>query len=167
MELKGRKYSPAPCTRDSTHKTFGPTDLTSTYSVCTRRAFGGIGDRNKAFRSGVRWVTSLYSGLTLYHKLKKIARDILEKSLGTSAVQIECVSTPLHDGSSVALGLELMTHKPQIYDHDHYATTSTIFLLKYVNKINQDALDDSGSVARIRKETMSRDPVPHSLGFCF
>ncbi|GFV25005.1 uncharacterized protein TNCV_884711 [Trichonephila clavipes] len=24
------------------HKTFGPTDLTSTYSVCTRRLFGGI-----------------------------------------------------------------------------------------------------------------------------
>ncbi|GFV43652.1 hypothetical protein TNCV_2679531 [Trichonephila clavipes] len=24
------------------HKTFGPTDLTSTYSVCTRRVFGGI-----------------------------------------------------------------------------------------------------------------------------
>ncbi|GFW77229.1 transposable element Tcb1 transposase [Trichonephila clavipes] len=30
MELKGRKYSQVPCTRDSAHKTFGPTDLTST-----------------------------------------------------------------------------------------------------------------------------------------
>ncbi|GFY17756.1 hypothetical protein TNCV_1074911 [Trichonephila clavipes] len=34
MKLKGG-YSPVPCTRDSAHKTFGPTDLTSTYSVCT------------------------------------------------------------------------------------------------------------------------------------
>ncbi|GFW91405.1 uncharacterized protein TNCV_3375711 [Trichonephila clavipes] len=25
------------------HKTFGPSDLTSTYSVCSRRVFGGIG----------------------------------------------------------------------------------------------------------------------------
>ncbi|GFW63822.1 hypothetical protein TNCV_3744271 [Trichonephila clavipes] len=36
------------------HKTFGPTDLTSTYSVCTRRVFGGIGHRTQAFRSAVR-----------------------------------------------------------------------------------------------------------------
>ncbi|GFT49447.1 uncharacterized protein TNCV_3366501 [Trichonephila clavipes] len=36
------------------HKTFGPTDLTNTYSVCTRRIFGGIGHRTQAFRSGVR-----------------------------------------------------------------------------------------------------------------
>ncbi|GFU06755.1 hypothetical protein TNCV_4353201 [Trichonephila clavipes] len=33
---------------------FGPTNLTSTYSVCTRRVFGGIGHRAQAFRSGVR-----------------------------------------------------------------------------------------------------------------
>ncbi|GFW96848.1 hypothetical protein TNCV_2159841 [Trichonephila clavipes] len=43
MELKGGKYSPVPYTRDSAHKIFGPTDLTSTYSVCTRRVFGSIG----------------------------------------------------------------------------------------------------------------------------
>ncbi|GFS92823.1 hypothetical protein TNCV_1162131 [Trichonephila clavipes] len=55
MELKGREiYSPVSCTRDSAHNTFGPTDLTSTYSVCTRRIFGGIWHRTKAFRSGVR-----------------------------------------------------------------------------------------------------------------
>ncbi|GFW17772.1 hypothetical protein TNCV_1133721 [Trichonephila clavipes] len=54
MELKGRKYSPVPCSRDSAHKTFGPTDLTSTYSVCTRRVFRGIGHRTQPFRSGVR-----------------------------------------------------------------------------------------------------------------
>ncbi|GFW17174.1 uncharacterized protein TNCV_2762971 [Trichonephila clavipes] len=36
------------------HKTFRPTDLTSTYSVCTRRVFGGIEHRTQAFRSGVR-----------------------------------------------------------------------------------------------------------------
>ncbi|GFX84130.1 uncharacterized protein TNCV_4859381 [Trichonephila clavipes] len=36
------------------HKTFEPTDLTSTYSVCTRRVFGSIGHRTQAFRSGVR-----------------------------------------------------------------------------------------------------------------
>ncbi|GFU76907.1 hypothetical protein TNCV_4520631 [Trichonephila clavipes] len=41
---------PVPCTRDSAHKIFGPTDLTSTYSVCTRRVFGGIGHRTQAFR---------------------------------------------------------------------------------------------------------------------
>ncbi|GFX90859.1 hypothetical protein TNCV_3166901 [Trichonephila clavipes] len=30
---------------DRCPKTFGPTDLTSTYSVCTRRVFGGIGPK--------------------------------------------------------------------------------------------------------------------------
>ncbi|GFV23509.1 hypothetical protein TNCV_4782201 [Trichonephila clavipes] len=48
------KYSPVPCIRDSAHKTFGPTDLTNTYSVCTRRVFGDIGHRIQAFRPGVR-----------------------------------------------------------------------------------------------------------------
>ncbi|GFW06003.1 hypothetical protein TNCV_4477971 [Trichonephila clavipes] len=47
---RGGKYSPVPCTRDLAHKTFGPTDLTSTYSVCTRRVIGGIGHRTQAFR---------------------------------------------------------------------------------------------------------------------
>ncbi|GFX98357.1 hypothetical protein TNCV_4001261 [Trichonephila clavipes] len=51
---RGGKYSPVPSTRDSAHDTLGPTDLTSTYSVCTRRVFGGIGHRTQAFRSGVR-----------------------------------------------------------------------------------------------------------------
>ncbi|GFX94354.1 uncharacterized protein TNCV_4293991 [Trichonephila clavipes] len=37
----------------TTHKTFGPTDLTTTYSVCTRRVFGGIRHRTQAIRSGV------------------------------------------------------------------------------------------------------------------
>ncbi|GFW81848.1 hypothetical protein TNCV_2885221 [Trichonephila clavipes] len=32
-----------PFTRDSAHKTCGPTDLTSTFSVCTLRVFGGTG----------------------------------------------------------------------------------------------------------------------------
>ncbi|GFS62224.1 RNase H domain-containing protein [Trichonephila clavipes] len=50
----GGKYSLVPCTRDSAHKTFGPTDLTSTYSVCTRGGFGGLGHRTHSFRSGVR-----------------------------------------------------------------------------------------------------------------
>ncbi|GFX03678.1 uncharacterized protein TNCV_2112501 [Trichonephila clavipes] len=36
----------------TTHKIF-PTDLTSTYSLCTRREFGGIGHRTQALRSGV------------------------------------------------------------------------------------------------------------------
>ncbi|GFX86225.1 uncharacterized protein TNCV_2561071 [Trichonephila clavipes] len=36
------------------HKTFGPTDLTSTYSMCTLRIFGGTGHLTQAFRSGVR-----------------------------------------------------------------------------------------------------------------
>ncbi|GFX48655.1 uncharacterized protein TNCV_585521 [Trichonephila clavipes] len=38
----------------TTHKTFGPTHLTSTYSVYTRRVFGGIGHRTQALRSEVR-----------------------------------------------------------------------------------------------------------------
>ncbi|GFT75425.1 hypothetical protein TNCV_3394161 [Trichonephila clavipes] len=46
------KYSPVPCTRDSAHKTFGYTDLTSTCSGCTQRVFGGIGHRTQGFRSG-------------------------------------------------------------------------------------------------------------------
>ncbi|GFX51575.1 hypothetical protein TNCV_5012791 [Trichonephila clavipes] len=41
MELKEREIFSSPCTRDSAHKTFGPTDLMRTYSVCTRRVFGG------------------------------------------------------------------------------------------------------------------------------
>ncbi|GFX64331.1 hypothetical protein TNCV_1500551 [Trichonephila clavipes] len=40
-------------TRDSARKTFGSTDLTSTYSVCTWGVFSGIGHRAQAFRSGV------------------------------------------------------------------------------------------------------------------
>ncbi|GFX26248.1 hypothetical protein TNCV_948481 [Trichonephila clavipes] len=42
-EQKGRNYPPMPCNRDSAHKSFGPTDLTSTYFVCTRRVFGEDG----------------------------------------------------------------------------------------------------------------------------
>ncbi|GFV39493.1 uncharacterized protein TNCV_4338571 [Trichonephila clavipes] len=39
---------PAPGVSAATaYKTFGPTDLTSTYSVCTRRVFGGIDHRNQ------------------------------------------------------------------------------------------------------------------------
>ncbi|GFY27882.1 uncharacterized protein TNCV_243471 [Trichonephila clavipes] len=46
---------PALMVSDATaHKTFGPTDLSSTYSGCTRRVFGGIGHRTQAFRSGVQ-----------------------------------------------------------------------------------------------------------------
>ncbi|GFW51230.1 hypothetical protein TNCV_3595121 [Trichonephila clavipes] len=52
-DWRGGKYSPVSCTRDSAHKTFGPTDLTSMYSVCTRRVFGGIGHWTQGFRSGV------------------------------------------------------------------------------------------------------------------
>ncbi|GFV67725.1 uncharacterized protein TNCV_4624051 [Trichonephila clavipes] len=36
------------------HQTFGSTYLASTYSLCTRRVFGGIRHRNLVFRSGVR-----------------------------------------------------------------------------------------------------------------
>ncbi|GFW50951.1 hypothetical protein TNCV_3592331 [Trichonephila clavipes] len=53
-DWRGEKYSPFPCTRDSAHKTLVLTDLTSTYSVRTRRVFGGIGHRTQAFRSGVQ-----------------------------------------------------------------------------------------------------------------
>ncbi|GFW95542.1 hypothetical protein TNCV_1722421 [Trichonephila clavipes] len=48
-DWRGRKYSPVPCTRDSPHNNFGPTDLTSTYSE------GIWWHRAQAFRSGVRY----------------------------------------------------------------------------------------------------------------
>ncbi|GFV59823.1 hypothetical protein TNCV_4739511 [Trichonephila clavipes] len=38
----------------SAHKTFRLTDLTSMYSVCTRRVFSGIRHRTQVNRSGVR-----------------------------------------------------------------------------------------------------------------
>ncbi|GFX27600.1 hypothetical protein TNCV_4996551 [Trichonephila clavipes] len=47
----GGKYSSVPCSRDSAHKTFGPNDLTSTYSPCTRRVFGGIEPRPSGLES--------------------------------------------------------------------------------------------------------------------
>ncbi|GFT96628.1 hypothetical protein TNCV_5022671 [Trichonephila clavipes] len=56
MELEGREIfflhpSALVASAVTTHKTFGPTDLTSMYSVCTRRAFSGIGHRTQAFLS--------------------------------------------------------------------------------------------------------------------
>ncbi|GFT54034.1 uncharacterized protein TNCV_153921 [Trichonephila clavipes] len=46
--------TPAPVvSAATTHKTFGPTELTSTYSVCTLRVFGGIGHQTQAFQPGV------------------------------------------------------------------------------------------------------------------
>ncbi|GFW92687.1 hypothetical protein TNCV_520031 [Trichonephila clavipes] len=51
LDWRGGKYSPVPCTRDSAHKTFGLTDLTSTYTVCTRRVFGGIEPRPSGLES--------------------------------------------------------------------------------------------------------------------
>ncbi|GFX22554.1 uncharacterized protein TNCV_2784891 [Trichonephila clavipes] len=38
---------------------------------------------------------------------------------------LTCVS-PLHGGSSVTLGLELMTHWPQARDHDHWASMASV-----------------------------------------
>ncbi|GFX10353.1 uncharacterized protein TNCV_1867481 [Trichonephila clavipes] len=47
--------SPAPVVSAVTsHKTYGPTDLTVTYSVCTRRTLGSIRHRTQTFRSGAR-----------------------------------------------------------------------------------------------------------------
>ncbi|GFT99672.1 hypothetical protein TNCV_1140631 [Trichonephila clavipes] len=47
--------SPAPVvSAETAHKTFGATDLMSTYSVCTQRVFGGIESRTQALRSAVR-----------------------------------------------------------------------------------------------------------------
>ncbi|GFX67508.1 hypothetical protein TNCV_3463971 [Trichonephila clavipes] len=40
---------------------FGPSELTSTYSVCTRKVFSGIGHRTQAFRSVVRCSNHHYS----------------------------------------------------------------------------------------------------------
>ncbi|GFY08838.1 hypothetical protein TNCV_4660311 [Trichonephila clavipes] len=53
-DWRGGKYSPVPCTRDSAHKTFGPTNLTNTYFVWSQRVFGDIKHRTQTFRSGVR-----------------------------------------------------------------------------------------------------------------
>ncbi|GFU30771.1 uncharacterized protein TNCV_1444741 [Trichonephila clavipes] len=55
-EGKGNILQPsAPLVSAATvQKTFRPTDLTSTYSVCTRRVFGGIGHRTQVFWYGVR-----------------------------------------------------------------------------------------------------------------
>ncbi|GFX44683.1 hypothetical protein TNCV_2807551 [Trichonephila clavipes] len=62
MELEGEGnilQSPAlVVSAATTHKTFGPTDFTSTYSVCTRKVFGGIRHRAQAFQTttvGARW----------------------------------------------------------------------------------------------------------------
>ncbi|GFX23044.1 hypothetical protein TNCV_360581 [Trichonephila clavipes] len=55
MELKRREiFSSPPALVHSAQKTFGPTDLTSTYSVCTWMVFGDIGHRNQAFSSRFR-----------------------------------------------------------------------------------------------------------------
>ncbi|GFV70495.1 uncharacterized protein TNCV_2868411 [Trichonephila clavipes] len=55
MGLEGReKFSSPLHSYNSVHNTFGPIVLMSTYSVCTRRVFGGIGHRTQAFQSGVR-----------------------------------------------------------------------------------------------------------------
>ncbi|GFW24464.1 hypothetical protein TNCV_607051 [Trichonephila clavipes] len=82
---RGGKYSPVPCTRDSDHKTFRPTDLTSTYSVCTWTVFGGIRRRTQAFRNN-----------GVIHKTKKQPREIdIEKSLSfpLSAVRVVDIFT--------------------------------------------------------------------------
>ncbi|GFW99817.1 hypothetical protein TNCV_3420461 [Trichonephila clavipes] len=56
---RGGKYFPAHCIRgfscDSPQEreTFGPPDLTNTYSMCTRKVFDDIRHRTQAFRSGV------------------------------------------------------------------------------------------------------------------
>ncbi|GFT64247.1 hypothetical protein TNCV_5134161 [Trichonephila clavipes] len=77
----GGKYSPVPCTRDSVHKTLGPTDLTSTYSVCTRRVFGtsGIEPRRFGLESDaltIRLPTALAIVILLYGAiLKKVVPD--------------------------------------------------------------------------------------------
>ncbi|GFV55498.1 uncharacterized protein TNCV_3776841 [Trichonephila clavipes] len=50
--------SPAPVVSAvSAHKTFGPTDIKSTFPGCTWRVFSGIGHRTQAFRSGVQCST--------------------------------------------------------------------------------------------------------------
>ncbi|GFS97483.1 hypothetical protein TNCV_4262671 [Trichonephila clavipes] len=61
---RGGKYSPAPAlvvSAATTHKTFGPTDLMNTYTMCTRREFGSIAHRTQSFRSG-ELVNVGYSG---------------------------------------------------------------------------------------------------------
>ncbi|GFU79215.1 hypothetical protein TNCV_2137381 [Trichonephila clavipes] len=51
MELKGREIFSRPLLSGLSPQDIGPADLTSTYSVCTRRVFGGIGHRTQTFRS--------------------------------------------------------------------------------------------------------------------
>ncbi|GFV35457.1 hypothetical protein TNCV_3204891 [Trichonephila clavipes] len=53
------------------HKTFGPTDLKSTYSVCTRSVFGGIEPRPSGLESDAlttRLSTALSKELKLLNK---------------------------------------------------------------------------------------------------
>ncbi|GFX47172.1 hypothetical protein TNCV_2747481 [Trichonephila clavipes] len=92
---RGGKYSPVPCTRDSAHKTFGPTDLTSTYSVCTWRVFGGLRHRTQAFRSGVRCtnhqtthVPSPVSSHIIGREIKYVLKAMLSKVIRPSNVHV-------------------------------------------------------------------------------
>ncbi|GFX41161.1 hypothetical protein TNCV_2218591 [Trichonephila clavipes] len=54
MELKGREIFSSPLRSRLSPQDFGTSNLTSTYSVRTRRVFGDIGHRTQAFRSGIR-----------------------------------------------------------------------------------------------------------------
>ncbi|GFW66552.1 hypothetical protein TNCV_3840911 [Trichonephila clavipes] len=78
MELKGGEYSLVPYTRDSAHKTFGPTDLTST----PPRA--GMG------RSEVKHCAPIYMGPPLPHcsVAIKVMESRLESSHSKPAMQI-------------------------------------------------------------------------------
>ncbi|GFY28108.1 hypothetical protein TNCV_4394421 [Trichonephila clavipes] len=66
-DWRGGKYSPVPCTRESARKTFGPTDLTSPYSVCTRRVFGGIKPRPSGLESDALTTRLSVSEATVEH----------------------------------------------------------------------------------------------------
>ncbi|GFV10180.1 hypothetical protein TNCV_3661321 [Trichonephila clavipes] len=72
-ELEGRKvfsWLLAPMVSSTTtHKTFGPPDLMSTFSVSTRRVFGCVRHRTLVLRSGVRcsnhWATHDTCGMVM------------------------------------------------------------------------------------------------------
>ncbi|GFX17817.1 hypothetical protein TNCV_2292661 [Trichonephila clavipes] len=51
MELKGREIFSSPLHSWFSPQDYGPTDLTSTYSMCTRRVFGGIEPRPSGLES--------------------------------------------------------------------------------------------------------------------
>ncbi|GFV72656.1 hypothetical protein TNCV_411751 [Trichonephila clavipes] len=79
MELNGREIFFSPLhSCDSAHKTFGPTDLTSSDPVCTWRVFGGIEPRPSGLESDALTTRlPMASSLTFFFPHALVRRPIL------------------------------------------------------------------------------------------